>query len=1011
MSSELPSEGKSIASSRHNKRQNIVLLILSLLGLLTFTSIGILSVQDHTGADAPQCRPIYMYPSYARVTGFDTSHTKFASKYNLFLYREQGKDKVPTEGDPRLLDGIPVLFIPGNAGSYKQVRSIAAEATNIYQSHKNEDRFQGRNLDFFAAHFNEDFTAFHGRTMLDQAEYLNDAIRFILSLYSESPNPPTSVILVGHSMGGVVSRVMLTLPNYVENSVNTIITLAAPHAAAPATFDSDIMKIYGATDKFWRAGFEKEGSDLSTQRLKHVSLISITGGLLDTILPADYTTLDGLVPDTNGFTMYTTGIPRVWTPIDHLAIVWCDQLRKAVASVLLDIVDPSSPTRTYDLQKRMLLLRHGLLSGFENYAKQDFTSSIKSTGFEIKLDKNNLIVTDGKRNELNSNKIHLFDLQKAQEGSVLNFLSSLQPSDSLENDQDSHLLVCNENGKASESPQAVDFSNGALKENILELECRNIASEIYPVPKSTKDITESSRSSHGGDQNPFYASQINTDLLKNFNYLVYVGASESTFENFATWSIESEDSQQIQVEHSFLSLLFGSKIELPKSKSLVKSIQFNSIVSSLLSFKVKFDIADQSTSFEPFARQWIEDPFETKWHLGLNEEKIISFHGIAPYTPFRLEFNPLHLQIWAPFSELPSKVSIQIDILESLKLWVLRYRLAVVSLPVFIIATTLVLQFLEFSKTGKFPTFRNGLDSFVTIFIPISIGASLLSVFASNSKIQKLLYLIDPVAVTKPGELGDVHVNPYALGLQEKNLWFLGPLFIIIALSLVYTVNLLLLGVVKGTKLSLSQLKKSHASKVLKLNPSDNNIESAASLKFTEKRRIVGTVILLGFVMFYIPYQFAYIVCCVVQGVVCFKASIFKAPLLKDKDNSVQYYNYLNSNMSLFILMLWIVPVNVPVLVVFFHNMAVRWETPFSSHHNILAILPIILLVGKNVQGHVLPQPQYSPQRRITVFLLSYFAFFSLVYGVRHLYWLHHLLNFFCAWLFILFYEGSQSII
>lgn len=1007
MSAELSPEAKSIASSRHNKRQKLLLLILSSLGLITFLSIGVLSVQDHTGADAPQCRPIYMYPSYARVTGFDTTHTKFASKYNLFLYREQGKDKVPTEGDPRLLDGIPVLFIPGNAGSYKQVRSIAAEATNIY--HKNEERFQGRTLDFFAVHFNEDFTAFHGRTMLDQAEYLNDAVRFILSLYSESPNPPTSVILVGHSMGGVVSRVMLTLPNYVENSVNTIITLAAPHAAAPATFDSDIMKIYGATDKFWRAGFETGESSVSTQRLEHVALISITGGLLDTILPADYTTLDGLVPETNGFTMYTTGIPRVWTPIDHLAIVWCDQLRKAVASVLLDIVDPTSATRTYGLEKRMQLFRRSLLSGFEKYAKQDFASSIQSSGFQIKLDRSSVIATDGSRNELNSNKVHLFDLKKSEEGSVFNFLSSLQPSHSLENDQDSHLLVCNENSKTEEVKNAADFSNGAVKENIFELECRNIASEVYPVPRSTKDIKDSSRSSHGGDHAPFFASEIDIELLNSFSYLVYVGPSESSSEHFATWSIQSAKRQQLEVEQSFLSLFFGSQIELPKSPSLVKSIQFNSIMSSLLSYKVKFDLADESGLFEPFARQWIENPFETKWHLGLDEDKILSFHGIAPYTPFKVDFNPLHLQIWAPFSDLPSKVYIKIDILESLKLWVLRYRLAVVSLPIFIIATTLMLQFLEFSRSGVFPTFRNGLNSFVKIIVPIFIGVSLLSTLASSSSVQRVLYFIDPVAVTKPGELGSVHVNPYVLGLQEKNLWFLGPLFITIALSLVYAVDIVLLAVGKFARLCFSLLKKSSVSKILKLNPKGDIVESSSSLKFTEKRRIVGTVILLGFVMFYIPYQFAYVVCCVVQGVVCVKASIFKAPLLKEKNNSIQFYNYLNSNMSLFILMLWIIPVNVPVLVVFFHNMAVRWETPFSSHHNILAILPIILLVGKNVQGYVIPQPQYSPQRRITVFLLFYFAFFSLVYGVRHLYWLHHLLNFFCAWLFILFYEGAKS--
>ena len=33
-----------------------------------------------------------MSPTFIRMVGFDTEHTRFASKYNLFLYREEGVD-------------------------------------------------------------------------------------------------------------------------------------------------------------------------------------------------------------------------------------------------------------------------------------------------------------------------------------------------------------------------------------------------------------------------------------------------------------------------------------------------------------------------------------------------------------------------------------------------------------------------------------------------------------------------------------------------------------------------------------------------------------------------------------------------------------------------------------------------------------------------------------------------------------------------------------------------------
>lgn len=42
--------------------------------------------------DPKGCRMSYMRPSYAHISDFDTEHTRFASKYSLYLYREQGVD-------------------------------------------------------------------------------------------------------------------------------------------------------------------------------------------------------------------------------------------------------------------------------------------------------------------------------------------------------------------------------------------------------------------------------------------------------------------------------------------------------------------------------------------------------------------------------------------------------------------------------------------------------------------------------------------------------------------------------------------------------------------------------------------------------------------------------------------------------------------------------------------------------------------------------------------------------
>ncbi len=65
------------------------------------------------------------------------------------------------------------------------------------------------------------------------------------------------------------------------------------------------------------------------------------------------------------------------------------------------------------------------------------------------------------------------------------------------------------------------------------------------------------------------------------------------------------------------------------------------------------------------------------------------------------------------------------------------------------------------------------------------------------------------------------------------------------------------------------------------------------------------------------------------------------------------FYNYVH---SILILMLCVLPINLPVLVLWVHNLAVHWLTPFSSHHNVLSIMPFILLVETLTCGKMIPR-------------------------------------------------------
>jgi hypothetical protein len=80
--------------------------------------------------------------------------------------------------------------------------------------------------------------------------------------------------------------------------------------------------------------------------------------------------------------------------------------------------------------------------------------------------------------------------------------------------------------------------------------------------------------------------------------------------------------------------------------------------------------------------------------------------------------------------------------------------------------------------------------------------------------------------------------------------------------------------------------------------------------------------------------------------------------------------------------------------------------TPFSSHHNILAIMPIILLVETQSTGRMIPRLR-SRFSLLTSFLLVSIAGYAAVYGVSYAYVLHYLANILCAWLVSIHFDTS----
>lgn len=165
-----------------------------------------------------------------------------------------------------------------------------------------------------AVEFNEDLSAFHGPTLESQTEYSSRAIDYILSLYP----PNTTIILMGHSMGGIVATSLLPSPY-----ISTIITMSTPHTLPPARFDSRIDTIYRK----------------NRYTLEHnpTPILSLCGGATDMMIPSESCILPKTKVD-NLFrrTVFTSALEGAWTGVGHREMVWCHQVRLRVARAALE---------------------------------------------------------------------------------------------------------------------------------------------------------------------------------------------------------------------------------------------------------------------------------------------------------------------------------------------------------------------------------------------------------------------------------------------------------------------------------------------------------------------------------------------------------------------------------------------------------------------------------------------------------------------------------------------------
>ena len=275
-----------------------VLAAAALAALVAVVPYGASRLRN--GCTMTRMRPAYSFTEYGDGV------------YDVLRYAEWGYDAAPA-------GSAAVLFLPGNGGDFKQVRSLGHELADAP-------------LAVYAADFNGELSAFDGVLLERQAAFAARVAALLRQKHA-------AVVLVGHSMGGVVGALAGGRADDVA-AVAAVVAIAAPLAAHPFAADRALAEAHAA--------LARSPPDLV--------IASVSGGARDWQVPAWL----GAPAGGGG------GGPHVVAPklptcagvgsVDHQCLCWCNELVRTVAAAITDVArvaDEPPATRAAALAARL----------------------------------------------------------------------------------------------------------------------------------------------------------------------------------------------------------------------------------------------------------------------------------------------------------------------------------------------------------------------------------------------------------------------------------------------------------------------------------------------------------------------------------------------------------------------------------------------------------------------------------------------------------------------------------
>jgi pimeloyl-ACP methyl ester carboxylesterase len=351
-----------VSNASGQRTIHFFLLFVIMLTPCAFVGWGVLlwwtELSTHT-----ECDMTWMHPTYERIESI--RHPR----YSLYRYRD-ARDPRPTGFDPGFSPRAALLFVPGHAGSYQQARSVGTHALGggltrrnvppvqlerVKKSILRKDRSNattaeeddGPSWDVFGVDFREEPTGLHGRLVVEQSEFLADAIEFLeRSSYRE-------VAIVAHSLGGystllAVARGADGEKRWDPPFLRTVVALASPLHHPVMAWDWTLREVHR----------EIVNHHATKPAKNNPALVSISGGLRDEMIPPRACYAVNMVESLSvaAVDLLKPAVDEGKVPaslgMDHRAIVWCRNLLEPILEALNTLhTDNSSPEEVSSMDR------------------------------------------------------------------------------------------------------------------------------------------------------------------------------------------------------------------------------------------------------------------------------------------------------------------------------------------------------------------------------------------------------------------------------------------------------------------------------------------------------------------------------------------------------------------------------------------------------------------------------------------------------------------------------------